>query len=358
LALVGLEGSEMAKVSLPVEDRSQIQVYSTTAGEYSLEELLAGDFKANPAKALELSRRLSEKDQDDEFVLEAARQLNEANFTDQSSFSYSYHSDDAFDDVDLSTKTADQPSTILALPNNQTVILVGVNATEIAKTPESYFLTQAEITNSPSVAPTQPSNNPSGPPSFLPSGPPSELPSGSPSEIPSTAPSELPSGPPSFLPSSAPSYLPNPQPSNNPVENPTNGPIEAPSSMPIPNPAPQPSVENSFEPTSQLPLSQPTPYFTAENSFVPSFPPSPPMDHYSSDFPSLAPSSLENTNNNSPELPNAAILGGAAGAAVFVCTAANYIRKRLNAKNKVHATKSNEEKSYDLEMTDNARGGR
>ena len=72
-----------------------------------------------------------------------------ATATDDGYYYNDYYSAD--DDFYVSNSTAtsvdtsnqNQPFTVILLPNNQTVILVGVNATEVAKTPTTYFLTDA-----------------------------------------------------------------------------------------------------------------------------------------------------------------------------------------------------------------------
>ena len=63
LAVLGLDSNPSAKMSFPVQDRSQTRIYSTDSRQYSLEDLLAGKLDPSLFQALTLPRRLSAEEQ-------------------------------------------------------------------------------------------------------------------------------------------------------------------------------------------------------------------------------------------------------------------------------------------------------
>ena len=165
LALLGTSQNSNAKISLPVASNSQVQIYSVKSSDYSLDDLLDGKFNTAAATPIDVSsaRRRNRR-------LDATLDANgnvtnlfnstAGNSTDDGFYSYG---DDATavdddlttddvtnDDVDLSD--SDQLFTLLLLPNNQTIILPGVNATELAKTPQNYY--SMSLTPTPSLSPT------------------------------------------------------------------------------------------------------------------------------------------------------------------------------------------------------------
>ena len=156
-----------SEIFLPVNNLSEVKIYSSDSLPYSLDDVLAPDFKPNSLSQIN-AESISVRHQ--------------------------------------------QPFAIAALPKDQLVVLVGANATEVAQSMASYFKV-FEVTNSPSLQPSpNPSFHPSGEPSIKPNSNPSGQPSFEPSVFPSTAPSSNPNSRPSGKPSTSPNSQPSEQP--------------------------------------------------------------------------------------------------------------------------------------------------
>ncbi len=155
--------------------------------------------------------------------------------------SYGNYTDDSvLEDDDELPDLISSPYTLLELPSNQTVILVGVNGTELAKAPHSFFLTSENITQSPT---SQPTSNPSA------------KPSNQPSAIPTSEPTSQPSSNPTLFPIKS-TRNPSSQPTHHPIAgdletNPTSQPSGNPSLHPSQSPSFKPQAIPSFKPTQQ-----------------------------------------------------------------------------------------------------------
>lgn len=386
LALIGLDGLDLetakAKMSFPVNHHSQIEIHSSTGSDYTIDQLLNGEFDFAASSPLKISkpvtrryltakqedqilrdprsdpdlinaiwtRRLGGEEEVQKLMSEAEKAgrifdleslglkvgANKTNSTignnstdDDYAYYYGDYDDDAIDEEEINLTEKDYPFTVIKLnlteTESQTIILSGVNATEVAKMPEAYFLTQLQLSQSPT---SNPSQNPSQNPSSLPSGNPSALPSADPSSLPSSFPSSLPSGVPSFNPSGIPSSLPSGKPSSIPSHSPTAGNLimpsstpsfapfkesELPSGFPSQNPSGNPSEKPSLkqyvpsEIPSFKPIGEPT-STPSKESKLPTGQPSYSKD--TSDLPTSKPSIEEftsqpsNQKSNSPLFPS------------------------------------------------------
>ena len=246
--LMGLDSNPNAKISLPY-DLSDAQIYSATDGQYSLDDLLAGKFVAD-SSALQ-SRR---------------RRLDGTNGNATLSDDYQYYGGDyddvTTDDVAVSSDsaTSHQQYSVIVLPNNQIVVLVGVNATELVKAPENYFYQATQLTNDPTSQPTilrDPSSSPSLQPvvQTIVTNDPSSRPSQSSDELPTSTPSQQPIS----IPSAAPSKKTG-QPSNGiNLEEPTSTPSQQPISIPSAAPS-----KKTAQPSNGINLEEPTSTPSAE----------------------------------------------------------------------------------------------
>ncbi|MBP7710698.1 MAG: peptidoglycan DD-metalloendopeptidase family protein [Rickettsiales bacterium] len=304
LAVIGCDSNPSAKMSFPVDHHSQISLYSSTDRDYTLDQLLNGEFDFSAATPLPISRPVNRrklsaqeeariladpsrydkalvdaiwerglggKEAAEALVKESERSLALGNFTNSTDDDYSYgyygegSDDDSVSEPEIDLENLQSPYTIILLPNNQTVILVGVNATEVAKTPEVYFLTQNQLTNSPSGQPSgKPSKEPTGKPSNQPIAAPSGQPTGYPTSHPTAGDLIMPSGQPSEqpngLPTGKPSSEPSQQPSLKPFANPSAVPSYKPQAIPSFNPTGKPSSLPTGEPSkrSKQPTNQPS----------------------------------------------------------------------------------------------------
>ncbi|MBU6139988.1 MAG: PT domain-containing protein [Proteobacteria bacterium] len=247
LALTGLDSNPNARVSLPIDHYSQICLYSSNNHDYTIDQLFDGELDFSTTAPLSISdpislgqlsleeenkiladpksdsksideiwtRKLGGGKAINDLLLQSERYLEVANFTNstEEDDTYGYYEegdDDIADEPEISLENSQSPYTIILLPNNQTIILIGVNATDVAKTPEVYFLTQNQLTNLPSQ---QPSTPPSAQPTYFPSVGDLIMPSALPSSQPSNQPNAKPSLKPFANPSSIPSYKPSTIPS-------------------------------------------------------------------------------------------------------------------------------------------------
>ncbi len=168
LALLGTSQNSNAKISLPVASNSEVQIYSVKSSDYSLDDLLDGKFNTAAATPIDVNGGSSARRRNRR--LDATLDAN-GNVTNLFNSTAGNSTDDGFyyygdgatavdddlttddvtnDDVDLSD--SEQLFTLLILPNNQTIILAGVNATELAKTPQNYY--SMSLTPTPSLSPT------------------------------------------------------------------------------------------------------------------------------------------------------------------------------------------------------------
>jgi murein DD-endopeptidase MepM/ murein hydrolase activator NlpD/GH24 family phage-related lysozyme (muramidase) len=148
LAAVGFDSNPLAKMSLPVSGNSQIKVYSVKSSDYSLDDLLDGKFNTLAATPINVSSARRRRRLDTPFNSTAGNSTDDGFYyygDDETVVDDDLATDDVTnDDVDLSD--SDQLFTLLILPNNQTIILVGVNATELAKSPQNYYsLSELEV---------------------------------------------------------------------------------------------------------------------------------------------------------------------------------------------------------------------
>jgi hypothetical protein len=236
-------------VKLPVDDLSEAFIYST---DLTAEQIFDGEFTIPDRRVLTPSQKdaaLAGKDGD--LAMQAWQEAIGDDYT--------------LDLRNISLTEGTQKSTVIVLPNNQKVVLVGSNATEIEKSLTSYFAVQDLIapTVSPSGQPSiTPSTAPSSYPSLDPSATPSVEPSSSPSATPAAAPSFIPTMSPNPDPSGEPSFLPSPLPTHEPSGQPTRAP------MYTYNPSTHPSVVPIGHPSS-LPTNTPTYYLTQNQSGQP-----------------------------------------------------------------------------------------
>jgi len=266
-----------SKLTFSNFDSSQVKAYATDSSQYSLDEILSGSAKTSDMQLV--------------YGATSARRLsNSFSFEDISPFdisstyyndyyegtSYGNYTDDSVveDDDDELPDLISSPYTLLELPSNQTVILVGVNGTELAKSPHSFFLTSENITQSPT---SQPSSRPSAEPSSLSlsSAQPSSQPSKQPSAIPTSEPTAQPSGQPTYLPTMTIGeiIMPTTKPSSQPSTQPTSQPSRQPFANPSVIPSYKPQAIPSFKPTSQ-PSSQPSAQPSIQPSAIPTGEPS------------------------------------------------------------------------------------
>lgn len=343
LALIGLDGLDLktakAKMSFPVNHHSQIEIHSSTDSDYTIDQLLNGEFDFTASSPLKISkpvtrryltakqeeqilrdprsdsdlvnaiwtRRLGGEEEVQKLMKETTEKTGRifdlrnlgANISakvattnstignnstdDDYAYSYSdYYDNDAIDAEEINLTEEKYPFTIVKLnlteTESQTVILSGVNATEVAKMPEAYFLTQLQLSQSPT---SNPSGNPSRNPSSLPSGDPTSQPSGLPSFNPSGFPTSQPSGEPSSIPSYNPTVgdliMPSSIPSFAPFKNSellTEIPSQNPSKNPSNNPSPKPSLKQ-YAP-SEIPSFNPSEKLAEEPTNIPSEIPSKP----------------------------------------------------------------------------------
>lgn len=236
LALLGLEGDvSKYKMSFPVDDISQVKTYATNSDEYSLEQLLNGEFTPQTTS---IARKLADGNTtlDDENYYYTSY----ANDNDYAS-EYYYGTDDFSNPINSATTAQAQQYTILNLPQNQTIILVGVNATTMLQERQSYFLLESEITNSPTSEP-----------------------SSQPSEFPTSQPTTQPNATPSLNPTKIPTSNPTTQPSSHPTHHPIAGDLISPTSQPTKNPTAIPTEKSSSHPSlrqyspSEIPSSNPS----------------------------------------------------------------------------------------------------
>jgi GH24 family phage-related lysozyme (muramidase) len=464
LSITGLDGLDVAtakaKMSFPVDHHSQIKIHSTTDADYTLEQLLNGEFDFSSSQELPISRPVLRKlfsAQEEDKILkdprsdpklvaaiwtrrlggeeevnklmkdsaESARLLRLDNLTNSTDDDYSYGYGDYFDDDDAVSDVEEidfnnlkTPITVIKLQLNetesQTVILHGVNATEVAKLPEAYFLTQFQITNSPTSNPSknpsgqpssnpsslltnEPTNDPSQNPSSLPSGEPTSnpshkptageliMPSGSPTGQPTLQPFSDPSAIPSYRPQAIPSYNPTGKPTGNPTNNPSKDPTSNPSrNSRFPTNIPSYSKDTSDLPTSKpsmeeltnQPSSQPSNQATNQESNFPSlsFPSSQPSKQSPSNVPfvSASPSSdspitttlpptIAGTNQdkdqNHQQTPSATLIGGVVGAVALVGLGIAATVKFLNRKGAPDNRKVYADEGINIDIEGNNRSG-
>jgi GH24 family phage-related lysozyme (muramidase) len=341
--LTGFDNNPGAKAILPINDQSDIQIFAITESQYSTSNLLAGKFSPVSASS---SRILTVNEEYD--LLEAkvgSRALlasNQTSFnstlnaTNDDYYTTNYYSADDYSTDDYVPtsilQNIDQPSTVIYIPSlNQTIALIGVNATELAKTPEAYFFTQSQlITDNPT---SQPTSNPSAQPSTQPSSQPSRQPFSNPSAVPSYKPQAIPS----FKPSSQPTHhpiagdlaVPTSQPSVNPSLHPSQSLSFKPQAIPSFKPTQQPveeirSKSPTTAPTENLRTARPTTFnpVTTIPTFLPTDLETGFVTKYPTSFPSLKTTQLRQGTNSSPnfmETPGG--IGVAVGAALLLTAA-------------------------------------
>lgn len=164
----GFDDNQKAKLVLPAFSiESGVSIFELKESDYFMSELLKGDFKSNKdlLKTSLDRRRLEEVD---DFLSRNATD-DYYNTTDD----YYNNGGNATVPDDSYPGNIDRISTVITLPNNQTVILMGVNASRVAEYPTQYFLTQDQLTGDPSLSPsTSPTLYPSLAPSQYTSNPP------------------------------------------------------------------------------------------------------------------------------------------------------------------------------------------
>ncbi len=247
--LMGLDSNPNAKISLPY-DLSDAQIYSANDGQYSVDDLLAGKFVADSSALQTRRRRLDNA-------------IGNTTLSDDLQY-YGDYDDATTDDevVSLDSISSHQQYSVIVLPNNQTIVLVGVNATGLVKAPENYFYQATQLTNDPTSQPTilkepssQPSlqlvvqtivtNDPSSQPSQSPDALPTSTPSGKPNSIPSAVPSKQTLQPSTGINSQEPTSVPSVE-----TQTPTNSESATPSADQSPSSRPSAKI-SSDTPTSQ-----------------------------------------------------------------------------------------------------------
>ncbi len=217
-AVSGLIGSVGAKVDVSdfnlTPEEITTRITSTTQSEYSLEDILAGQYQAS----VQRKKLVNSTDED-------------------------YHTDDYYAANVTLPSYFDNPAkfTILSLPNNQVVVFTDISQQELAQNITQFLDLTAAPTSNPTQAQTgNPTGNPTlpKPPTGFPTLPP-QAPTGNPTKI--KSPSSLPSG----------------QPSSQPSHHPTAGDLIMPSSLPSSNPTDQPSLKPFVNP-SKIPSYQPS----------------------------------------------------------------------------------------------------
>ncbi|MBP7710440.1 MAG: peptidoglycan DD-metalloendopeptidase family protein [Rickettsiales bacterium] len=266
-------------VKLPVDDLSEAFIYSTNL---TAEQIFNGEFEI-PA-----SRRKLTKEEEKAALAKngpEAMKVWERALADS-------NDDYTLDSDDITLQDATLQSTVIVLPNNQKVVLVGSNATEIEQSLSKYFAVQDQI-----VLTAQPSGQPSG----IPSGEPSGVPSEEPSVIPTMSPNPDPTGEPSHIPNPLPTHGPSGQPNRapmytwDPTGQPTFKPVGHPSSLPTGTPTyylfESPSGQPTAIPT-RLPSGEPTSLPTKTPSAQPSGKPTYKPSNYPTSQPSGLPSPM------------------------------------------------------------------
>ncbi|MES2961507.1 MAG: PT domain-containing protein [Pseudomonadota bacterium] len=290
-----------SKVTFSAFDSSQVAAYATDSSQYSIDALLSGEAKTSDMQLVygaARTRRLTDgvEDVTDPYYYSYGSNATYSDYYYGSN--YGNYTDDSVADDDELPALISYPYTFLELPNNQTVVLVGVNGTELAQSPYSFFLTSENITHAPSSYPSgqptpnpfaisraeptsQPSNQPTVPPSIQPSTQPTGEPSSQPTYLPtvgeiiSTSPTSLPSSAqPTGQPSIQPSTQPTGEPSSQPTYLPTVGEIISTSPTSLPSSA-QPTGQPSIQP-SRKPFAHPSTIPSYKPAAIPSFKPTRP----------------------------------------------------------------------------------
>ena len=279
----GLNDNEKAKIDI-LDLASEAKIYSIDSSQYSSDDILAGKFKPS-SNPLSLANYVTQNQNPTEWQRRLAEN-NSFNATDDYGSYYSDNSTNNDNSWQEFTTDGKYYSTLMALPNNQTVLLSGVNATELVNSPQNYFVSQEIVNEFPTSQPsTQPSDQPTIQPSLKPSKQPISNPTSQPTHHPTAGDLIMPTSQPTIQPSSQPSKKPSVQPSSQPsfqssIE-PTSQPSTQPTKQPLANPSYKPTAIPSFQSTSN-PTSQP--------SVQPSSKPSESPDSVPSSKPSSQPS--------------------------------------------------------------------
>ena len=271
--VMGFDNNEKAKLDI-LDSASEAKFYSISLKDYSAEDLLAGKFKPS-SQPLSLANYMVDNlsVEEENIILSEnihqnlinaiwERKLSSNDTSELDDDQYYYGDDDILeDDISASEETKFDVATMMILPNNQTIALIGVNTTELIKNPQNYFLAQT-IVGLPTAQPsTQPSNQPISDPTSQPSNDPSNQPISDPTFQPVSDPTSQPSNDPSNQPISNPSSQPSIQPSNDPTSqltsHPTAGDLIMPSSNPTSQPFANPSAIPSYQPQA-IPSFKPT----------------------------------------------------------------------------------------------------
>ncbi len=219
LAIMGRDVNSNVNLRLPVSALEEVEIRSIKDSECSIDSILSLDCQTLSSAG----RR--------------ALEFAAGNSTDD----YNYYT--IGDDF---VKQYGLQSTALMLQNSQSVVLVGVNGSEVAKNPQAFFSVQDLSADLPTSLPT---NQPSSKPSYHPTA--GILMTDSPSSQPITQPSAQPSRKPFINPSAIPSYKPTEIPSFNPRSQPTSHPSQEPSAQLTSNPSGQPSSRPTSTPSSR-----------------------------------------------------------------------------------------------------------
>ncbi len=265
-----------SRLTFSAFDSSQVTAYATDSSQYSFDDILSGSAKTSDMQLVygaAPARRLTDSAENISPYF-STLDVNSTYYYDE----FSYGSDDSVvEDDDELPDLIPLPYTMLELPSNQTVVLVGVNGTELAKSPHSFFLTSENITQLPTSQPTsqpsaQPSTHPSGHPTYLPTIGEVIMPTTKPSSQTTANPSQQLTSNPTSQPSSNPTSFPTKS-TRNPSSQPTHHPIAgdlavSPTSQPSGNPSLHPRQSPSFKPQaipSFKPTQQPAEQIRSEN---------------------------------------------------------------------------------------------
>ena len=251
---------------------SEVKVYHADSGLYSIDDFLNGEFV-----------------EDDNLL------ISSQNSSQNSSLMASEIKTSQDSKRNLATEIRHKQNfCVLILPNNQTVMFVGVEAQNLVNNPDLYIESQPVVTKNPSATPSQ---------------------------QPIPDPSSLPSQQPIPDPSSPPSQQPIPNPSSPPSQQPIPDPSSLPSQQPIPNPSGLPS---------QSPESSWPSLFPTQQSIEPSA--------YPSEFPTIKDfSNSTSSTRNSNDIPATII---APVAFLFVGALAYAAKKLLMKSASVAVTKT------------------